>query len=191
MAKKHLLMVIRAIEEQYASAQDLYEQFAMDTKDLVIMDDTMQSLTDKKILLDNELILYSVSASAAVAAVTQKYLDNEERIMSSFDAPLESLLSNLSDNPSDEQSANLLISFNDKIRKSRHRSEVLLMMKFYRNLPNRKKKARAFEREMTIKERIEKEVSRPLREMIDQLSIAYKEFLSTPVIPTDKGDLDE
>jgi hypothetical protein len=193
MAKKHLKIILGKLKRYYEEAETLYSNFALDTQDMIISDDTMEPLLAQKIILDNTLILYSTGIRAAMYNMLSDVLGTERRSLSAFNEPLLLAVNNLSDDPQNDATKAIIQLYNKSIKALKTRISALEDIKFFKDLPNRKQKENKIfsTGKISFVEKVKNTVEEPIREQIEVMDKLYKEFLASPVEESGKGDLEE
>lgn len=193
MAKKHLKEALKKLKYYYAQAESLYIDFALKTEDRIIAEDSIEHLTNGKIALDNILTLYSTGIREAMYDRLDTLISNEQRALSSFNQPLLQALDNLSEDPENEPTKRLIEHYNRAIQNIKERISTLENIKFFKDLPNRATKARKVlnKKGFTLEELLDMFICKPIEALLEAQKQRYKDFLETPIEPSDKGDLDE
>ena len=192
MAKRHLKVLLRQLNTKYIEAEKLYTYFAEQTEHQIISEETMEPLTLLKIRIDNLLQSFSISIASALNKELNKLIKTEQTALEAFSKPLLQLLDNLSERPEDISIQELIKSYTEQIKKTKEKIAIIETVKFYAELPNPQRKSR-IGREVAKKNLLNK-VTKDLSEIdkaISDIRLAYDTFIETPILPSEKGDLDE
>lgn len=195
MAKKHLKQLNNLLIKQYESVERIYTDFALETQDMIISDETLLPLQTLKNKMDNLLSTFSMGITAGMHnKALETLILNEHRASKAFNKPLLQLLDNLSTTPEDTATQRLISSYNSMIKATENKIQRLNKIRFYKDLPNRDRKAKKIILGLgydSIETAMREQIIALLIKQREELQTSYSNFINTPIEQSTKGDLEE
>ena len=148
MSKRNIRDLARGLVDKYNDAEEQIRKASLAIKDTLLSAEEQTTFSKYKAEVDTTLSFLSVCLSASaqgkITEIENQLKDQEQ----AFAVPLQKAVENLADIKDDEslklQTMKLISAYNEEIHKILLLQDLVKSIKFFANLPNRKKKQRRY-----------------------------------------------